>query len=180
MAITQAAQFKALAVGTEVQLPSGFTVLARRVDVRVMLKTGRIPNSLRPILDRAMQGQETPTEDLTKGVLEDPAKLDEMFGFIDQMWIDCVIEPPTAPNPRPAETDAAGNIIKEAEFDDPNIVYPKDVSDGDKMFMMNWAMGGSSDLERFREEQAVNVQRVHDVAGSTLPPPSSPSPDRPV
>jgi len=170
MATTKAAQFKALATGTELVLPSGFTVLARRVDVRVMLKTGRIPNSLRPTLDRAMQGIETPTEDLTKGVLDNPERLDEMFSFIDQLWVDCVIDPPSAPNPRPAVLDDAGNVIHEAEFDDPEIVYPKDVPDPDKMFVMNWSMGGSSDLERFREESTVNVQRVHDVAGSWSPP----------
>ena len=170
---TKAAQFKSLAQGTELTLPSGFTVVARRVDIRTMLKTGRIPNTLRPILDRAMQGEEAKPEELGS-ILDDPEKLDEMFEFVDQLWIDCVIDPPSAPNPKPEVRDVHGNVVHEAEFDDPEIVYPKDVTEADKGFIMNWCMGGSNDLERFREESATHVQRIHDGNGNgsaPLPPP---------
>jgi len=160
---TRVAQFKNLTKGTTVLLPSGFDVLARRIDIRTLMKTGRIPNSLRPILDKAMQGEGTEAESISASVLEDPTKLEDMFTFIDQIWIDCVVDPPSAPNPA------------EGEVDDENIVYPKDVPDEDKMFLMNWAMGGSKDIERFREESLGDVRRVHDVTGdadSALPPPS--------
>lgn len=176
---TKAAQFKSLAQGSELTLPSGFTVVARRVDIRTMLKTGRIPNTLRPILDRAMQGEEAKPEELGN-ILDDPEKLDEMFGFVDQLWVDCVIDPVSAPDPRPEVKDAQGNVIHEAEPDDPEIVYPKDVQDADKMFIMNWCMGGSKDLERFREESEAHVQRLHYVAGSGSPSLPPPPPGGPV
>lgn len=150
---TKASQFKALAKGTELTLPSGFTVVARRVDMRTLLKTGRIPNMLRPVLDRAMQGTELNTEEFAQEVLSDPEKLDDIFAFCDQVFVDSVMDPKVGPAP-----------------DDPDerrddIVYPDEVSTDDKFFIMNWAMGGSSDLERFREEQGAHVERVRSVAG---------------
>jgi hypothetical protein len=150
---SRASQFKKSGGRVTLRLPSGYEVEAKRVDVRLLLKTGKIPNTLRPILDRAMQGERTEPEDIAKKVTEDPKQLDEMFEFIDNVWLMTVLDPKVGVRP----------ATKEEESDE--IVYTDEVDFNDKMFVVNWSMGGANDLERFREESGAYVERVRDVQG---------------
>lgn len=173
--------------GTDLTVPSGQTCRARRVDLRVLLKTGRIPNSLRPIIDKAMQGIETPTEDLAKGVLDDPTKMDEMWEMIDLVLVDSILIPKFLRAPVPVPEDDEGRPLPKDKRDrpkgatyederDPELNYVDEIDDFDKMYIFNWAVGGSSDLDKFREESAAHVGRVHAVAEgalSSLPPPGT-------
>jgi hypothetical protein len=150
---SRASQFKKSGGRTELTLPSGYTVEAKRIDIRILLKTGKIPNTLRPILDKAMQGEHVEVEDIAKKAIDDPKTMDEMFEFVDTVWLGTVLDPVVGVRP------------EKKEDEDEDIVYTDEVSLDDKMFVVNWSMGGANDLERFREEQGAHVERVRTVAG---------------
>jgi hypothetical protein len=154
---SRAAQFKKSGGRQELTLPSGYTVEAKRIDLRILLKTGKIPNVLRPILDRAMQGLQTSPEELSKKVAESPEALDDVLEFMDTVWLGSVSDPVVGVRPE----------NKEDESED--VVYTDEVDIEDKIFVVNWSMGGANDLERFREEQSTTLERVRASEGDEHP-----------
>jgi hypothetical protein len=49
---------------------------------------------------------------------------------------------------------------------DPELLYVDEVDEDDKNFIMSWAFGGTSDLEKFREAKDKLVERLS--AGKAL------------
>ncbi len=67
----------------------------------------------------------------------------------DAVLLHVVIEPHVLPVPPPEEAR------------DPDGLYVDDVDLEDKVFLFNWAVGGTADVEAFRKEQADNLAVVH-------------------
>ncbi len=145
---TPASQWKKASAGTPLQVPSGNTALVRSSGMQIFLTKGLIPNSLLPIVRQAMSGKQVDlkAEDITEDQLAD------MVMLFDAIVVHCVIEPTVLPVPA------------EGEERDPEALYVDDVDFDDKMFIFQWVVGGTRDLEQFRKEQAAGVDAVRGSA----------------
>jgi hypothetical protein len=161
--VSTASQWKKSAVGgVEITVPSGNVCLAKRVDLRTFMKKGVIPNSLMPFVQDAIKGKKSTPEEIMEKVNEDgdlDARLTEMMELMDHVVCECVIEPKVHPIPKVLEDG-------EESDRDPDLLYIDEVDDMDKTFLFQWAVGGSSDLERFRTEQGDYVERLQSGEGN--------------
>ena len=67
-----------------------------------------------------------------------------------------VVEPPVSPIPPEVEV----NGVLSPGLRDPDVLYVDEVDIEDRMFILNFALGGTRNLERFREELADSVRPV--------------------
>ena len=177
MVATNPKQWKKAISGVELTLPSGNVCLARRVDLRKLLKAGQIPNSLMDIVNRALKGKSVSMESFAEDIDVDPQKLNDMLEFMDQVVIDCVLQPKVLPVPMRekkvdglVQRDDDGKPVMEVvPFDerDDETIRIDEVDDDDKAMVFNFSVGGTSDLERFREQQAAGVESVHAGASAS-------------
>lgn len=145
---TPAGQWKKASVGQALQVPSGNTALVRNSGMQVFLTKGLIPNSLMPIVRQAMSGKQ-PDIKLDE-VTED--QLADMVALFDAIVVHCVVEPTVLPVPADGEERST------------EALYVDDVDFDDKMFIFQWVVGGTRDLEQFRKEQAASVESVRGSA----------------
>jgi hypothetical protein len=157
---TEVNEWKKSVKSVELEVPSGNTCLARRVDLRKLLNAGSIPNLLMPAVREAMKGKKFDAEELMKDIDED--KIKQMLDLMDMIVVDCVLRPKVHPAP----------ATEEARSDD--ILYVDEVDFEDKQFIFQWATGGSRDLERFRQEQESFMAGVHAGEGVEDSPISDP------
>lgn len=141
---TPANQWKKASAGTPLQVPSGNTALVRNSGMQVFLTKGLIPNSLLPIVRKAMSGKEPEInlDDITEDQLAD------MVTLFDAITVHCVVEPAVLPVPA------------DGEVRDSEALYVDDVDFDDKMFIFQWVVGGTRDLEQFRKEQAASMESL--------------------
>lgn len=160
----------------DLEVPSGALCQVRRVGLDGLIKAG-ILHSL-DSLTGIVQGQVIPaaegrpTVDVS-ALSVDPQKLAEVMELTDKVAEYVVIQPKLL---RPVIRDEAGKPLladgKEQllplEDRDPETVYTDYVSDEDKMFILNFVMGGSNDLAEFRKAttQAVGSVPAGQVAGN--------------
>lgn len=146
---TSATQWKTKAQH-EVDLPSGNTCLARRPGLQVFLEAGIIPNSLLPLVQQALKGKQTDPKDLLEDLTEE--RLREIVKLYDAVTCYVVIEPEV--HQAPLRED--GTTVPWSERDGDKL-YVDEVDFEDKQFLFQWSVGGTRDLERFRQEQEAVV-----------------------
>jgi hypothetical protein len=141
---TPASQWKKASAGVPLEVPSGNTALVRNSGMQVFLTKGLIPNSLLPIVRQAMSGKqpEINLEEITEDQLQD------MITLFDAVVVHCVVEPRVLPIP-------AEDNMRLAD-----VLYVDEVDFDDKMFIFQWVVGGTRDLEQFRKEQAASLESV--------------------
>lgn len=154
--VTTASQWKNQVKAHPVQVPSGNTCLMRKVGLQVFVSQGMIPNSLMPIVQAAItKGQPPSQKDLEK--LPSETLMNDMIDLIDKVTLFCVMEPRVHSVP----IDDNRQIIP---IGDPrrhsDVLYVDEVDLEDKMFIFNVAVGGTTDLERFRQESSAHVEAV--------------------
>jgi hypothetical protein len=150
------------------ELPSGKTILARPVGVEAFFKAKTIPNSLMEIVAKAVQTGKEDVEELDlaatmASLAEDPERLQDVFVMADNITMYCVVEPRIYPVPPPEEGR------------DETRLYVDEIDMDDKLFIMNFGMGGSRDLESFREATTVGVGSVPPSDSVQLPSKPTPS-----
>lgn len=126
---------------SELTLPSGNVCQARRVDLSAMITSGRVPNALLPHMKGALTGKAPDAKDL-KEVAVDEATVLEMLHLFDVVAIDVMVDPQCHPMPEAKESR------------DPDSLYVDELDMEDKQFLFQWAVGGTSDVEKFREQSA--------------------------
>lgn len=139
-------------------LPSGDTILARRVGPTELVKSGMLSkvDVLSGIvqsshIDRVAGKPVKTDEDINgelRALLADPDKLVEAMGLIDHIVVMTVVQPKVLPNPA------------EGEEVDLSAIYVHSIPDDDKMFIFQWTLGGTTDLATFREELNRNVDAL--------------------
>lgn len=149
---TSASQWKKT-TGHEVEVPSGNTALVRRQGMQTFLKKGVIPNSLMPLVQKAINDGEFDTKEMLESL--DLDKLEELIQLYDVIVIECVIEPQVSAIPR----DDAGNGIPLAERDQDKL-YVDEVDFEDKQFIFQWVVGGTADVEQFRQQQSAAMDAL--------------------
>ena len=99
-----------------------------------------------------------------------------MLDFMDQTVIDVVISPKVLSVPMRTKVgedgekvrDDKGLEVKEPvpfEERDQEKLYVDEVDELDKQMVFDFSLGGTSDLERFLQEQAGSVESVHTGQG---------------
>lgn len=149
---------------TEVQLPSGQMARLRRPGMQAFLKRGAIPDSLAPIIQAQLakaQGKrvkDTADNKLdTAALMSDPAKIEAVMTLMDTVLLDVVVEPKMAAAPDNPE-DRRDDVF-----------YPDEVDLDDKVFIFNYAVGGTRDLERFRSDTAGAMAGVENEPVVSVP-----------
>jgi hypothetical protein len=164
--------------GEELELPSGNVALVKRPGPQALLSEGILPDTLMPIVQQAIsKGKGLRPTDMN-AMLEDPKALAEMLDAMDRLLVKVIVEPKVAYHKRqvpPAEgqTVALDNLpwetISEDERDTEENVYTDEIDLEDKMFIFNYAVGGTRDLERFRSEHEARLGDISDGSGDEDP-----------
>jgi hypothetical protein len=146
--VTSASTWKSkTARGTLITVPSGNTAIVRAPGMQAFLKEGVIPNGLMAIVQESMIGVKKPSEVEMSSILSDPTKFQELLDLADSVTVACCVDPKVSPAP-------VGHDGKVLSVDDPerdeDVLYVDEVDFNDKMFIFNFAVGGTADLEQFR------------------------------
>lgn len=150
---SSAADFKARKQGITLDLPSGLTVVARRASLQSFLKKGDVANPLMPLIEESLKkGKEVdPAKLMSKDGSDegvDVDKVNEMFELVNEVCMGSVVTPELHPE------------LKDGEVEDPEIVYISDVDEEDRMFIFQWAIGGTTDLATFRAEAQAGLDAL--------------------
>lgn len=152
----------------DLTVPSGNVCKVRASGGMAMfMQKGMIPNSLMPIIKEHMND----SRDLqaTAGdVLDNPELLENMMELADNVVMHVVMLPEIQPIPMVPDGNGGETVVPQ-EQRNPAVLYVDEVDMNDKMFIFQWAMGGTKDVERFREEQAASLADLSAVQAVELP-----------
>lgn len=135
---TSAKDWKAKA-HADLPLPSGNTCRVRRISLETLMSRGSIPNSLMGIVKKAFEGKRPEAKDLQE---LDAAAISDTFRLYDIVTVACVVEPAVS---MPPEDD---------KDRDDDTLYVDEVDMEDKAFIFQWAVGGTADVEKFRQQSS--------------------------
>jgi hypothetical protein len=161
--------------GQDLELPSGEVCRAKRPGMEQLLAEGVFSDTLMPMIqksiDEAKGGHATIDID-EKELLKDPKKMADIMSAYDKVVPLVVLEPRCAYHKRPAGTNSEGKqlweSIPDSERDD-EVVYTDEVDIEDKVFIFQWASGGSPDLASFRRQLSEGVATLADVEVVSVP-----------
>lgn len=129
-------------------LPSGNRVKVFNPGMKTFLVNGTMPNSLMSLAEGALQKGQPLGENEMENLLNDPKKIADMLQFVDKLTMAVVVEPKVHPTP------------EEGADRSDDVLYVDDMDDEDKLFIFQWATGGTTDLEQFRDELAGTLASV--------------------
>lgn len=169
--------------GQELELPSGNVALVKRPGPEALLSNGILPDTLMPIVQQAIsKGKGLRPQD-TQSMMEDPEQIAGMLESMNRLLVHVVVEPVVAYHQCQAEIGAEWVLISEDDRGseepcsncgvkhpgDDDVIYTDEVDLEDKMFVFQYAVGGTRDLERFRSEHAAGLGNLSDGAGDEGP-----------
>jgi len=139
--------------------PSGQRALVRRPGVAGLIAAGVLHDidTLSQIVDekhvKRVAGQPVVDKDT---LAADPDALANVMHVVDRVTAYVVLRPPVkmAPNDPTSREDG--------------VIYTDMVDLEDRMFIFNFAVGGTRDLEKFRRESGVALGNVDDEQGSVV------------
>ena len=181
--ITQASQWKK-PQGEPLTLPSGNTCLVKRPGMEKLLNAGVLPDNLTPIAMEAVKAAEIGPQDhkkpkgenevdkeLMEKFLAEEGAIEGIFAAFDKVTAMCVIQPPVRYHMKeiPSESVPSSWVEIPQEERDENFLYTDDVDQEDKIFIFNFVVGGTRDLERFRKEHGDAVATLQPVEDVELP-----------
>lgn len=163
------ADFKKRKKGTPIELPSGLVVVARRVSLTSFLQRGEVPNALMDIVQEALQKGQNVDPASVIGVDGDDQTVDlemvnDMFEMVNDIVKEMVVEPKIHPLPEVLDEDnelvenPTPEEVEEAKDDD--LLYIDELDEDDKMFLFQWATGGTADIANFREEASASLDAL--------------------
>ena len=156
--VSDISAFKKRKGGSILELPSGLVMRCQRVELQTFLLQGNVPNPLMEIISEALEkGQKA---EVSKIVGVDEGKIDlnmvnDMYETVNAVVQQVALEPKVHPKPA-SEDDRRDDQL-----------YVDELDDEDKMFLFQWATGGTSDLATFREEARAGLDAV--AEGSRRP-----------
>lgn len=171
--ITDVAEIKRRAQGELLQLPSGVVMRCRRVDLQTFVRQGSVPNALMEIVDEAVnKGKKVNLEEAVQPENLDNDTLMEMFDLVEEVVTKVVIEPKIHKMPTVEELEAHNaenpdeQIYDLQELKSDDLLYIDEVDAEDKMFLFQWASGGTSDVAQFRIEAEADMATVAQMQGA--------------
>lgn len=142
--------------GHPITVPSGQTCLVKRPGVEGLIELGLLDkvDSLTGLVDqkhiKRVKGEKTVDVDT---LAKDKESLMMVLKTVNEIVVHVVLEPQVLPVPVAGED----GTIPERDND---AVYVDDVDLEDKMFIFQYAIGGSKDLEKFRQQSKQDVGSV--------------------
>jgi hypothetical protein len=147
---------------TILELPSGESMRVKNPGgLKLFMREGMIPNSLMGLMQGAVDTGAKP--DMSQIVTPDgvdPELVEDMLGLLDNILVTCALEPRVHPVPEDEEEDPR----------DDELLYTDEVDEEDKMFIFQWVVGGTRDVEQFRSEltsELADLGAVQAVEGSS-------------
>lgn len=131
----------------KLMLPSGNVCLAVNPGLEAFIEQGMIPNELMPIVMRAVNEGKGMNGDEVAELGKDPQMLRSVLTLTNAVVCHTVLEPKVNPVPEDGKRTKG-------------LLYIDQVDLEDKFFILQWVVGGTRDLERFREQQAALVGDV--------------------
>lgn len=158
----------------DIQLPSGNVARVRRVGPEAFLTQGVMPDSISPIVEKAIRSKKGLKPAQQAEMAKDPKQLGAMMEMLDRTMCYAVLAPKVAMPPACivcGQLDTTGTEVHhDTELADyhefqpgerhPGVLYADRVDLDDKMFILNFVVGGTRDLERFRGQQREAVGSV--------------------
>lgn len=164
---------------TELLLPSGNTCLVKRPGVQGLIKAGLLDSldSLTAIVqvDHIDANDPRKMAEAVNKMTADPSRITEALDVVDKALCFAVVAPKVF---RPIRTDEADKPILldgkeiplEDEERDAERIYTDEVDEEDKMFVFQFLVGGTRDVETFRAESKAMLGGV--PAGQDVPVPT--------
>lgn len=159
-----------------IKLPSGNECDAERTGLEGIVKAGVLSegDTLTDIIDkkhvrRVRGGKGADRDEIdAKSLMEDPGALGKVVMTVDRAMVHIIHAPTVLLHfhdlDTPSENGAMTRRLPEDERKD-GAVYTDQIPLEDKMFLFNWAVGGSPDASRFRDESASAVAGVENGQG---------------
>lgn len=150
----------------DVTCPSGQLALVKRPGVQGLIEAGVLHemDSLTGLVEskhiRRVKGG-APEVDV-KSLLKEPKQLESVMSVVDRILVYVVVKPELALAWE--EKDGTRTEIPMADRK-PDKVYTDQIELDDKMFIFNYAVGGTRNLERFREQSEAALAGV-DAGGA--------------
>jgi hypothetical protein len=145
-------------------VPSGQMCLVRRPGLEGLIKAGIVSNfdMLTKIVgdqaERLKTGKEPKSdEEVMSEVMASPERLEEMMRVINKIVCYVVVKPEIKSAPNDITRRIAG------------VIYDDMIDIDDKMFIMNFAMGGVRDLSTFRKQYDTALGSVGDQSEAGSP-----------
>ena len=123
----------------DLELPSGQLCLAQKPGPEDLMAAGLL-DDFDTLATALPKKGGRPTAAGTQ-LMKNPAMMQKAMALMDRVVLHVVIKPELTPEPEKPADRVVGNI------------YPSSISLEDKTFIMQWALGGTRDLERFRGER---------------------------
>lgn len=153
--ITPAAEWNRVREGVAMRLPSGRVARIRPFSFETLVRAGRIPEGMVPLVSDIMQGER---DDLPAA--ETLADIQDRLAFLDAMVMSAFVEPRVVSDDPPPD----------------GCVHIDALEQIDKEYMFALLNRPLRELERFRDEQGravepVGVAEGHDATGEPTPEP---------
>lgn len=166
--------------GADLTLPSGNIALVKQMSPQAFMQSGLIPDPLTAIIRKSIGAKQGLPPEALKEISDDPEMLMSAMELFDRVLEYVVVEPAVE---MPPTCDRLINEVRCATYynvdvhrntQDPNyhqyhegaraeeVLYADQVDMDDKMFVFNWCLGGTRDLDQFREELKGNVESISD------------------
>lgn len=134
----------------DLELPSGQLCLAQRPGPEGLMAAGLLDDldMLATVLPKVMGGKAAKKDLDATQVMRNPEMLRQAMRLMDRVVVHVVIKPELSPEPADPADRELGKI------------YPSSVSMEDKTFIFNWAVGGTRNLQSFRQQLEESVAGV--------------------
>lgn len=168
----------------DLTMPSGQLAQVRRPGIQQLISAGVLDSAdtLSTLVDqkhiKRVKGKPAGID--ASSLLKDPKNMLSVLELVDKVVAHMVVKPevqrPVTPNlesPKDgAPKDEASNPHTRALRDeerDPEVVYTDQIDMVDRMFIFSYAVGGSTDVERFRSGLDQAMGSMADSEGVPLP-----------
>ena len=155
-------------------LPSGNVARVRRVGPEAFMTQGIMPDTVSPIIEKAIRSKKGLKPAQQAEMAKDPKQLGALMEMLDRTLCYAVIAPQVQMPPGCVTCDELDTVAAEQHRDEdradfhpfvqaersPGVLYADRVDLDDKMFVLNFVVGGTRDLERFRGELGTSVAGV--------------------
>lgn len=171
--------------GTDLPLPSGNVARIRQIAPTAFISSGLIPDPLSHIVRQAINTKKGLNPNQMKKIAEDPDKLVAALELFDRVLAFVAVEPQISMPPtcihnlgedgaEPCGTYHNAEDKRHTDPDvknyhqyregprDPEVLYADQVDWNDKVFIFQWCLGGTRDLEKFRSELDASMGTVSD------------------
>jgi len=136
------------------EFPSGKVARIERVPLTTLIAENLLGDSLSAIAAKAVDGAQGMDSDEIRDMAQDPAKVAEAFDAFDKITVKCFIEPEVL-----YYKGDDGTVIPRDQREAGRL-YSDRIDLQDKVYLFQVISGGTSDLQRFREQLGESVAGV--------------------